>query len=91
MKLQTRNKESSIKNKTVVKIFTTSICPWCAKTKEFFKQNGIKYQEINVGENEQARNEMFEKSGQFGVPVIDIDGQIIVGFNVHALKKAHEH
>lgn len=88
MKVQTGNKKSSIKNKTAVKIFTTSTCPWCAKTKEFFKQNGIKYQEINVGENEQARNEMFEKSGQFGVPVIDIGGQIIVGFNTHALKKA---
>lgn len=83
-----KNKESSVKNKTAVKIFTTSACPWCAKTKEFFKQNGIRYQEINVGENEQARNEMFEKSGQFGVPVIDIGGQIIVGFNTNALKKA---
>ena len=71
-----------------VKIYTTSTCPWCMKTKEFFKANNVKYQEVNVGENEQARNEMFEKSGQFGVPVTDVDGTIIVGYDKEALKKA---
>ena len=75
-------------DKQKVKIYTTSTCPWCVKTKEFFKENNVKYDEINVGENEQARNEMFEKSGQFGVPVIDANGTIIVGFDKGALKRA---
>lgn len=74
--------------KPKVSIYTTATCPWCMKTKDFFKENSVKYEEINVGENEQARNEMLEKSGQLGVPVIDAGGTIIVGFDKDALKKA---
>ncbi len=70
-----------------VKIYTTSTCPWCVKTKEFLKENNIKYSEVNVGLDEKARNEMFDKSGQFGVPVIDANGTIIVGYDKGALKK----
>lgn len=55
-------------------------------TKEFFQKNGILYTEYNVASNEQKRNEMLEKSGQMGVPVIDIDGEIVVGFNEGRLK-----
>ena len=71
-----------------VKIYTTSTCPWCMKTKEFLKAHNVKYEEVNVGEDEKARNEMFEKSGQFGVPVTDVSGTIIVGYDKEALKKA---
>lgn len=71
-----------------VKIYSTSTCPWCVKTKEFLKANNIKYEEVNVGVDEKARNEMFEKSGQFGVPVTDVSGTIIVGYDKEALKKA---
>ncbi len=71
-----------------VKIFTTPTCPWCMRTKEFFKSNNIKYKEINVVEDQKAAEEMVKKSGQRGVPVIDINGQIIVGFDEPALKKA---
>ena len=80
-------KEKSSKT-TKIKIYTTSTCPWCMKTKEFFKANNVKYDEVNVGMDEKARNEMFEKSGQFGVPVIDVNGTIIVGYDKEALKKA---
>ena len=71
-----------------VKVYTTSTCPWCMKTKEFLKAHNVKYDEVNVGEDEKARNEMFEKSGQFGVPVTDANGTIIVGYDKEALKKA---
>ena len=71
-----------------VKVYTTTSCPWCHKTKEFLKDSKVKYQEVNVGEDEKARNEMFEKSGQFGVPVVDVNGTIIVGYDKEALKKA---
>lgn len=71
-----------------VKVYSTSTCPWCVKTKEFLKANSVKYEEFNIGDDEKARNEMFEKSGQFGVPVTEVNGTIIVGYDRQALKKA---
>jgi glutaredoxin len=56
--------------------------------KDYFTKNKIPYKEINVEEDEKAAEEMIEKSGQMGVPVIDIDGTIIVGFNKPAIEKA---
>ncbi len=69
---------SDVKN---VIIYTTPTCRFCGATKEFFKDNGIDYSEINVAADVKAAETMIEKSGQMGVPVIDIDGQIVVGFN----------
>jgi glutaredoxin-like YruB-family protein len=71
-----------------VKIYSTSTCPWCAKTKEFFKSHKIPFTNIDVSSNQIAAKEMMKKSGQMGVPVIDINGKIIVGFNEDALKNA---
>ena len=76
------------KKQLKVKIYTTTTCPWCIKTKEFLKANNVKYEEVNVGLDEKARNEMFEKSGQFGVPVTSVNDTIIVGYDKEALKKA---
>ncbi len=69
-------------------VFSTKTCPWCIKVKDFLKENKVKYQEKNVGEDASARSEMLEKSGQLGVPVTDVDGTIIVGFDREKLKKA---
>ncbi len=71
-----------------VKIYITPICIWCARAKEFFKENVVKFTEMDVGSDEKAAEEMVEKSGQMGVPVIDVNGEIIVGFNEPALRKA---
>ena len=71
-----------------VTVYSTASCPWCHKTKEFLKQNKVEFENKDVGEDEAARNEMVEKSGQMGVPVLDIDGTIIVGFDQDAIKKA---
>ena len=71
-----------------VKIYTTPECPWCKKTKEFLKKNKIKFSEIDVSKSEKAAKEMFKKSGQMGVPVIDAGGKIIVGFDEAELKYA---
>ena len=71
-----------------VTIYTTPTCPYCKQTNEFFKQNGVKYDEIDVSKDEAKAKQMIEKSGQMGVPVIDIDGEIIVGFDKGALTKA---
>jgi len=64
-----------------VRIFSTPACPYCVTLKEFLKENNVVFEDINVAEDEQAREEMIKKSGQMGVPVVEIDGEIIVGFD----------
>lgn len=71
-----------------VKIYTTPTCIWCKRTKDFFRENNVPYQEVNVAADHKAAQEIVEKSGQMGVPVIDIDGQIVVGFDKPRLKQA---
>ena len=71
-------------------LYTTPSCPFCAKTKEFLRENRIAYEDFNVMEDEQARDEMMKKSGKMTVPVIDIEGEIIVGFEPEQIKKALE-
>lgn len=64
-----------------VEIYTTPTCTYCNMTKSFFAENNVQYTEHDVSANIEKRNEMIEKSGQMGVPVIMIDGQMVVGFN----------
>lgn len=64
-----------------VKIYTTNTCTYCKMAKDFFQQNNVQYEELNVVTDVKARQEMVEKSGQLGVPVIDIDGTIVVGYD----------
>ena len=64
-----------------IKIFSTPFCPYCVTLKEFLKENQIEFEDINVAQDAQAREEMIQKSGQMGVPVAEIDGQIIIGFD----------
>jgi len=71
----------------VVKIYTTNFCPYCEMAKEFLKENNVEFEEINVENDHKAAQEMVEKSGQRGVPVIDINGEIIVGFNRKRIKE----
>ncbi|MCK4590090.1 MAG: NrdH-redoxin [Nanoarchaeota archaeon] len=76
-----------------VKVFSTSACPWCVKAKDWLKKNKVKFADIDVGEDEKAREEMIEKSKQMGVPVILVvkdDGseEVIVGFDEGKLKSA---
>ena len=62
-------------------IYTTPTCVYCKMTKEFFKEHNVAYEEKDVSSDGKARDEMVGKSGQLGVPVIDIDSQVIVGFD----------
>ena len=68
-------------------IYTTPTCVYCQMTKQFFQEHQVNYTEKDVSTDAQAREEMVKKSGQLGVPVIDIDGQIIVGFDQDRLKQ----
>ena len=74
--------------KPTVTIYSTPTCPYCHTAKDFFKENHIKYKDIDVSRDQKAAEEMIEKSGQMGVPVIVIDGKVIVGFDRNAIKKA---
>lgn len=73
---------------TRVKIYTTPSCVYCKMAKEFFDKNSVEYEEKNVATDAQARDEMIAKSGQMGVPVIEVDGKIIIGFDQPRLKEA---
>lgn len=71
-------------------IYTISFCPYCEQVKEYLTKKGIAYEEKNIEIDLRAREEMIEKSGQLGVPVIDIDGRIIIGFSPLEIDKALE-
>ena len=70
-----------------VKIYTTPNCVFCRMSKEFFKANNIQYQELDVARDIPAREYMIQKSGQFGVPVIEIDGNLVIGFDKSRLSE----
>jgi glutaredoxin-like YruB-family protein len=71
-----------------VTIYTTKTCQYCHMVKDWLKKKGIPYREIDVGADQKAATEMVEKSGQMGVPVIEFDGKIIIGFDQRALLAA---
>ena len=71
-----------------VKVYSTSTCPYCRMVKDFLSKNNIQFENIDVGANPKAMQEMVNKSGQMGVPILDIDSQIIVGFDKDAISKA---
>lgn len=71
-----------------VKVYSTPTCPWCIRTKQFLKDNNINFEDVDVASNQAAGEEMVKKSGQMGVPVLDIEGEIIVGFDKDRIKQA---
>ena len=64
-----------------VTIYSTPTCVYCKAAKDFFKANNISYTEYNVAADLKKRQEMIEKSGQMGVPVIEVGADIVVGFD----------
>ena len=78
------------KNYTMKKVlvYTTPVCPYCVKVKEYLKSNNIDIENIDVSTSQNKLQEMIDKSGQMGVPVLDIEGKIIVGFNKEEIDKA---
>ena len=65
----------------MIKVYSTPTCTYCVTLKKFLTEKGIQFEAVDVSQNEKDLQEMVDKSGQMGVPVIDIDGEIIVGFN----------
>ena len=70
-----------------VKVYSTPSCPWCTVAKDFLKKHKVEFEEVDVSVDDGAALEMETKSGQNGVPVIDIDGKVIVGYDEQALRK----
>lgn len=64
-----------------IKVYSTEACPYCVALKNFLKEKGVDFKEIDVSQNQEAAKEMVEKTNQRGVPVLEVDGQFIVGFN----------
>jgi len=69
----------------MLKIYTTPTCVYCQMAKEFFKENNVSYQEHDVSSDAKAREEMINKSNQMGVPVIEVNDEIIIGFDKERL------
>lgn len=72
----------------MIKVYTTNTCPWCDKVKNYLKGKEVSFEELNVQDDMSAREEMVSKSKQMGVPVLDINGDIIIGFDRNAIENA---
>lgn len=68
-------------------VYSTPACPYCRLVKEFLESKGVDYLEKDVSSDEAAGQEMIDKSGQMGVPVIEIDGEIVIGFDREKIEK----
>ncbi|KKW47538.1 MAG: Glutaredoxin-like protein, YruB-family [Parcubacteria group bacterium GW2011_GWA1_60_11] len=68
-----------------ITIYSTPSCMYCKMAKAYFAEKGVQYVDKNVAVDEAAREEMVKKSGQLGVPVIDVDGALVIGFDKERL------
>lgn len=70
-----------------VTVYSTPTCPYCKMAKAYLTDNQVAFEDVDVSSDEARAHEMIEKSGQMGVPVLDIDGQIIIGFDRDEIAK----
>jgi len=68
-----------------IKVYSTPTCPWCHKAKDYLKSKGVAFKDIDVSKDDKAAEEMFNRTGQLGVPVIIIGEKVIVGFDKDAI------
>ncbi|MFB6181870.1 MAG: glutaredoxin family protein [Candidatus Magasanikbacteria bacterium] len=73
-----------------VTVYSTPSCPYCKKVKSFLDENDVDYEDYDVSQDQEKQQEMIDKSDQMGVPVVDIDGEIIVGFDKNKIEEALE-
>ena len=70
-----------------VRVFSSPSCPYCFTLMEFLKEHNIEFEEVDVSKDEKAREEMIKKTGRLEVPIVEIDGQIVVGFDKEKIVK----
>jgi len=75
------------KGRVAVKLYSTLTCPYCHMAKDYLKAKGVKFEDIDVSSNHAAAEEMIKKSGFTGVPQIEINGKLIIGFDKEAIEK----
>ena len=73
---------------THVLVYSTSTCPYCVRLKQYLTENKVVFEDYDVGTDQVKAGEMVKKSNQMGVPVIDIDGKIIIGFDKPKIKES---
>lgn len=71
-----------------VTVYSTPTCPFCIRLKQYLKDNNVVFTDIDVSSDQVKAQEMINKSGQMGVPVTEIDGKIVVGFDKEKIKEA---
>ncbi len=71
-----------------VSVYSTQTCPYCTMVKNYLKEKKVPFSDYDVGRDQRKAEEMVRKSGQMGVPVVDINGRVIVGFNKGEIDKA---
>jgi glutaredoxin 3 len=71
-----------------VVVYSTQTCPYCHKAKDFLKEKGVEFEDVDVSQDQERAKEMVEKSGQMGVPVLDVNGTIIIGFDQPKIEEA---
>jgi glutaredoxin 3 len=74
-----------------VSIYTTPSCGYCSLAKDYLRKRNVQFTEFNVAQDVRKAEEMVHKSGQMGVPVLDINGKIIIGFNQPEIERALAH
>lgn len=70
-----------------VVVYSTPTCPWCSRVKDYLRTNSVNFKEVDVSKDMMGAMEMIKKSGQRGVPVLDIDGNIVVGFDKNSIDR----
>ncbi len=74
-----------------VSLYSTPSCVYCRLAKDYFRQKNVAFTEFNVAADHRKAEEMVRKSGQMGVPVIEINGRVIIGFNKPEIDRALKH
>ena len=74
-------------NQAKIRVFSTSSCPYCELLKQFLKEKGVEFEAVDVSQNEDAQNYIMEKTGKMAVPVTEIDGEFVIGFDREKIVK----
>jgi glutaredoxin 3 len=85
-----KERDKTKKKKQRVIVFSTPTCTYCSRAKHYFRQQGVRFRDVDVSKDPAAARDMVRRSGQQGVPVIDINGKIVVGFNKPEIDKLLE-
>lgn len=83
----TRHKRPDVSRTHRVLVFTTPTCPWCTRVKQYLRQRNVKFREIDVSRDAAAARDLVRRTGQMGVPVVEIDGRPVVGFDKPKIDK----